>query len=712
MKNRRIVKVVAVIMVIVIITAATFLIHNIIKSKNNETETYDSTLIKYTANEIVDVSSEYGVSYIDVPENMMDTGRLYFCLDNKLVHFNTQFYDENGVRENSVTIYDIQEGVFTKTDLDFSEITLNEVAIRSASPYLDDEYVLLLRDEEAETNNAIYKFYIVILDSDFCAIRYEEISYQNSICQIAADDDGYIAIGGEGNSEDGYPIRIYDSDLNLVLTEDSPNPNIYAMIGNIDSKLSFVFYEGEYDYFGVYNSEINDIEYCLIPQVNDVTFAEYRSDSIVFVRKDTEIYTYGIGDDYITKILDLSQYGVDRRSLWFVVPCNGETFYSPIFETDDETGETVLTQWAVISKDAADDDRQQLTYAVTSSYPTKAVSEFNRENTEYYIKVVDYSDEDGLERLEKEIVSGNIPDILDCSDIDVEAYVEKGVLSEVSDVAENVGVLDAFKSAMEIDGGLYDLPYSYYIGYLSGRTSLLPNTTDYTADEIRDIIESNNITYLADSMLGYDFVLGMIRGNEDYYLTSGAGAFSENEFVSILSLVKDYGFSNNSFNSAIDQVVNLSFEDGDYLFSYGLVVDYGTVDEISENASEYFATGVTLDGVTDPALLMTVTFGMTTACQSEDAFAQFTELVYDEEITFLPLTEDQLIYIENTEDTTGETLAFIENAAKNGVQRNYCGYSSIIEDEIERMIDQNIDPSKIAFEMQEKMSIYINEQGE
>ena len=711
MKNKRIVQAVAVIIVTAIITAIILIIYNFSNTKNISKNTNVGSLTQYTAEEIRDKSSEYGVSYIDVPENMMDTGRLYFCFNNRLVHFNTLLYDENGERENSVTVYDIQKDTFTKTNLDFSEITSDDIYIQAAAPYLDDEYVLLLMDNDKEMGNGIYQFYILILDSDFSVVRYETILYELWICQIAADDNGYIAIGGEGNDEDGYPIRIYDSDFNLVLTENSPTSQIYSMIGNINSRLAFVFYYNECDYFGVYNNEKNEVEYCLIPQVYNVTFAEYRSNSVLFVRNDTEIYTYGIGDDYITKIIDLSQYGINRSSLWYVVPFDGETYFSPIFDTDN-TGDTILTQWAVISKDASDDDRQELTYAVTGSYPTKAVSDFNRESTEYFIKVVDYSDEDGLERLEKEIVGGNIPDILDCSDIDVEAYVEKGVLSEVSDVAENVGILDVFKSAMEIDGGLYDLPYSYYIGYLSGRTSLLPNTTEYTADEIREIIEANDITYLADSMLGYDFVLGMIRGNENYYLTSGAGVFSEDEFVSILSLVKDYGFSNNSFNSAIDQIVNLSFEDGDYLFSYGLVVDYATVGEISENASEYFATGVTMDGVTDPALLMTVTFGMTTACQSEDAFVRFVELVYDEEVTFLPLTEDQLTYTENAEDTAGETLAFIENAAKNGAQRNYCGYSSIIEDEIERMIDQNIAPEKIASEIQEKMSIYINEQGE
>lgn len=711
MKNKSVMNVIIVVIVVAIVAVCAFLVYHFTSSNSNSSSSIDESIItKYTADDTIDVSSEYGVSYIDVPDGMMDRGLTYFCRDNKLIHLNNLMTDENGVRDHSVTIYNIEEETFTKIDLDFSEITSNELVLNHFAPYLEDEYVALVCDRGETEDYKEYQYYIAILDSDFQLERYSEIQLEGILYYIAADDEGYIAICDAGGTDEKYPVRVYDSEFNLVLTEDYDG---FEFVVTVNNKIAFgYFYDSSSCYLCIYNSETNAFDYSIIPSSGRNRFVEYGTDTIVYISYDGEICTYGIGDDYITKIIDMTQYGVEMSNTLYRAVSLGDTFFFPILENDEETGVNVITQWAVISKDAEDDDRQQLTYAVTGSYPSKAVSDFNRQNTEYFIKVVDYSDEDGLERLEKEIISGNIPDILDCSDIDVKAYVEKGVLCDISDVADTVGILDVFVNAMEMDGGLYDLPYEYQIGYIFGRTSILPNTTEYTADEIREIIEENDITYLFESMLGYDFVLDMIRGNEEYYLTTGASAFAEDEFVSILSLIKDYGFSNNSFNSAVDQIVTLSFENGDYLFSYGLVVDYATVGEMSKNESEYFATGVTLDGVTDPALLMTVTFGMTSACQSEDAFAQFAELVYDDKVTALPLTENQLSYTESAEDTAGETLAFIENAAVNGVQRNYCGYSSIIEDEIERMIDQNINPSKIASEIQEKMSIYINEQAE
>ncbi len=707
MKNKKAAKIA--IIVIVLVAVIFGIVYFVIVQKGIFGKLNDSTVTKYTAEEIVDVSSEYGVSYIDFPDDMMDCGFTYFCVNNKLIHLNNWF-DDNYVRAHSVTVYDMDEETFTKYDLDYSEITSNELYIIHLAPYMEDEYVALMFDPSGPVSDDLYQYYIAILDSEFQIERYCGVQYEHNTCRIAADDEGYIAVC-DVSSTDGRYIRVYDSEFNLVLTQKN---NSYENVTTVNKKIAvrYEYTDTTCEYWAVYNSETNAFDESLIYRQGYNYVVEYGTDIITYMTQDGGLYTYEIGNDYATKIFDLSQYGIDTNALYSTVSSGGDTFFCPIVDTDEETGKSVLLQWAVISKDAADDDRQQLTYAVTGSYPTKAVSDFNRENTEYFIKVVDYSDEDGLERLEKEIVSGNIPDILDCSDIDVVAYVEKGVLSEVSDVAENAGILDVFKSAMEVDGGLYDLPYSYYIGYLSGRTSLLPDTTEYTANEIREIIEENDVTYLVDNMLGYDFMLGMIRGNEDYYLTSGAGAFAEDEFVSVLSLIKDYGFSNNSLESAVDQIVNLSFEEGDYLFMYDLTVSYATVTGIMENASEYFATGVALGDVADPSLLMTVTFGMTTSCQSEDAFARFAELVYDEKFEMLPLTDAQLQYIEeNMEDAPDDLLAFIENAAESGVQRNYCGYSSIIEDEIERMIDQNIAPSKIASEIQDKMSIYINEQA-
>ena len=101
------------------------------------------------------------------------------------------------------------------------------------------------------------------------------------------------------------------------------------------------------------------------------------------------------------------------------------------------------------------------------------VVQFNRTSTTHRIRVTDYSefntDDDvqaGLTRLSTEIVSGNVPDILDVSNLPFTQYAAKGLLLDLYPLIDSDPVFDrsdfmesAFR-ATEINGGLYKIfPY-------------------------------------------------------------------------------------------------------------------------------------------------------------------------------------------------------------------------------------------------------------
>lgn len=145
-------------------------------------------------------------------------------------------------------------------------------------------------------------------------------------------------------------------------------------------------------------------------------------------------------------------------------------------------------------------DRNVLTMATygTDSNVTKAIIDFNKASDEYKILVKDYSQystsEDwyaGMTKLDNDIISGNIPDIIKGNEqISLANYASKGLLEDfyklmekdesinMEDYAENV-----FK-AFEVDGKLYELPTQFYIWTVYGKTSIWGEESGITWDEV------------------------------------------------------------------------------------------------------------------------------------------------------------------------------------------------------------------------------------
>lgn len=148
-------------------------------------------------------------------------------------------------------------------------------------------------------------------------------------------------------------------------------------------------------------------------------------------------------------------------------------------------------------------DRKVLTMATygTDTAVTKAVIDFNKASDEYKILVKDYSQystsEDwyaGTTRLDNDIISGNIPDIIKGNEqISMANYASKGLLADfykliekdetihLEDYAENV-----FK-AYEVDGKLYELPTQFYIWTVYGKTSIWGEESGITWDEVASV---------------------------------------------------------------------------------------------------------------------------------------------------------------------------------------------------------------------------------
>lgn len=186
----------------------------------------------------------------------------------------------------------------------------------------------------------------------------------------------------------------------------------------------------------------------------------------------------------------------------------------------------------VISNQNQKDERQKIALAVFEENPdiAKQVTQFNEENKEYYIEIVKYeraavSEEDGIAKLQREIMAGNGPDIIDyglrysISDI-VGKYTEdlSSYLEDVK-VQNQDGYFWNILKAFYYDNGLYAMPVSFSLQTFAGSTDVIGNQTTWTIQEMIDCYEKqkgNKILYPGE--MKKDVFGTILTGSLDYYI--------------------------------------------------------------------------------------------------------------------------------------------------------------------------------------------------
>ena len=183
---------------------------------------------------------------------------------------------------------------------------------------------------------------------------------------------------------------------------------------------------------------------------------------------------------------------------------------------------------------------------------------FNRKNDQYRIDVVDYSeygtDKDGndagLTKLNTEILSGSVPDILCLNGLNYRQLANKGILEDLYPYIDSDPELnrsDFFPNvlqALEVNGKLCSTVSSFYISSALGAASVVGDTPGWTYDEFNAALASMPEGCTAfdqyvtrDSILSTCLALDMA----DYVdWSTGKVSFDNEEFIKLLEFAKSF----------------------------------------------------------------------------------------------------------------------------------------------------------------------------
>ena len=280
------------------------------------------------------------------------------------------------------------------------------------------------------------------------------------------------------------------------------------------------------------------------------------------------IYGCKFENDERVEVLNFINSDINSNDINTIVPLSPDQFITTGY--DNETGAQTIKLLNRVPDDQII-EKEILTLAVPYFYYNmrNAVIKFNKSNDQYRIVVTDYSqyntDDDytaGITRLNNDLISGKIPDLLYISgDMAYDHYVAKGLFCDLYELMDadpdfNRGdYLENIFKAYETNGKLYSIIPTFQIQTFAAKTELLEGRTHWTVEEFMEFAKAHPEMQMFD----YDF-------NRDYFMSaimmfmrdafidrdSGKCSFDSEEFKGLLdfasTLTPDDFWSNIDYN--------------------------------------------------------------------------------------------------------------------------------------------------------------------
>jgi ABC-type glycerol-3-phosphate transport system substrate-binding protein len=182
-------------------------------------------------------------------------------------------------------------------------------------------------------------------------------------------------------------------------------------------------------------------------------------------------------------------------------------------------------------------------------------ADFNKTNTKYQIAVKAYNEDyttdmtDVISKLNNDILSGNIPDILMLdSSMPFDSYAAKGLFWDINKYLEKDKELEkdslnaSVLNALSTDGKLYSLTKEFYVTGLYGKKSIFGDAKQLTGDLMKKVSAEYPDSELLGRMTRDTFINIMISNQINTFVDKATGEVSFNtpEFIELLNIAKTY----------------------------------------------------------------------------------------------------------------------------------------------------------------------------
>lgn len=411
--------------------------------------------------------------------------------------------------------------------------------------------------DESDSENVEYfnKNFISKLDADGKELYNVELKGKEDFypSSMIVDEKGKLFLLSYESME------IFDKDGKHITSIDTSNSYIDSVFLAQDGKVMITQYNDDYTSKEIksYDEAQKKFTEAVKMEDNISNFSFYQATAgyDLFMKDTTDLYGYKISGGEKTKIINWIDSDIDGNS---VNNISGLSDGRLVCVTNNYMKNT--SELAVLSKVDPKDVVDKTVLTLSTVYDMQlspVIIEFNKKSDKYRIQLKDYSVyntpddyEAGSNKLNTDIISGNVPDILCLNDASTfESYTSKGLfldyyeLMEKDDSFKKSDYLENIFKTLEKDGKLYSITPSFSVFTMIGKTSDVGNEMGWTMDDLDALIASKpeGTKVLQDvsknSILYYGNFLCM-----DQYVNwkKGTCSFDNEEFIRLLEFANQF----------------------------------------------------------------------------------------------------------------------------------------------------------------------------
>ena len=436
------------------------------------------------------------------------------------------------VRDNETTTYNVPAGFDPNTDNIWQYDSTTKLEV-----YID---VLDETGAVANTINAISKEY-----------KQDEAYY--GVRSVVCDKDGNWYV----NTTDS--VEVYNADFSQQLFEIDDN-NINNIVCTANGDVAAIMW----DESGNMTVKTVDLAKKAFTAGNKLSMSTvYFSETFTgnseydfFGSDESGILGVNASDGTVTRVLAWLDSDVSPDNIGHISAMENGDFL--LYNHNWETDENELIRLVKTENDPSK-EKKIITLATLNmdSEMRTLVSDFNKQNAEYRIKVTDYSEYNtgddytaGVTKLNTEIIAGKAPDIIAVNySMPIDQYAAKGILEDLTpyierDLGKDALVEDFFKTLRDDDGKLYEAYSSFSMQTLVGLRKVVGDEADWSFKKLQEAFatlpEGASIlgNYYSRSSALYMFLYSNMQQFVNW--ETGECSFDSQDFIDLLETVKTF----------------------------------------------------------------------------------------------------------------------------------------------------------------------------
>lgn len=230
-------------------------------------------------------------------------------------------------------------------------------------------------------------------------------------------------------------------------------------------------------------------------------YAFFGEENIIYIAGKKGLHRHVIGGGAIEQVIEagLSSFGNPSREIVHAITLENNEFLAQFSDGSlvrfyyDASVPTVPSEKLKVYSLKENDTVKQAIAAYQKANPNMLVE---------YEAVLGFGGngitrEDALKNLSTAIMNGEGPDVLILDDMPIDAYADKGILLDISDVYDEVknssGAYENLFVPFRKNGGMYVMPVEFQLPFVVGREKDMENVKDYKgyAQAIKALREEN-----------------------------------------------------------------------------------------------------------------------------------------------------------------------------------------------------------------------------